>query len=152
MKKLEKALLTGCGYTVIILALFYLFAALTKFVSPAITTGQFFLILLFGMIISAIGLLCSLLNVSSILRCIIHYLVLLVAFCFIFIVSGNISSGKASAIFVAIVIYTVLYFVLWFTVTLIKKTVSLADAKLESKKGKKAAPKKEPYKPLYRED
>ena len=152
MKKIEKALLAGSAYTVGIVALFYLFAAITEFVSPAITTGQFFLILLFGMIISFTGFFCSLLKFNKVIRCLIHYSVLLVAFCFIFIISGNIASGRASAVFVAIVLYTALYFFGWFTVMLIKKSISGLDAKLDAKQSTRKKQVKEPYKPIYKDE
>lgn len=152
MRRIEKRFLTGCAYTVIILALFYLFAAITEFTAPAITTGQFFLILLFGILISAAELIYELLKIRRALKCLIHYGVLLVAFCVIFIASGNIASGKGSAIFVAIIIYTFLYFAIWLLFALIKKTLQIADDKLDhtSKPGKNNDQKT--YKPLYKDE
>ena len=46
MRRFHKLFLTGGGYTVLILALFYSFAAISNFVSPAITLGQFGLIIM----------------------------------------------------------------------------------------------------------
>lgn len=152
MKKIEKTLLAGAAYTVGIIALFYLFAAITEFVSPAITTGQFFLILLFGMMISFTGFLCNLIKVNPIFRCLIHYAVLLVAFCFIFVISGNITSGRASAVFVAIVLFTIFYFFGCFVVMLIRKSVNSLDAKLDSGKSAEKKETKRPYKPIYKDE
>ncbi len=158
MRRLEKLFLCGCGYTVLILALFYLFAAISKFASPAILPKNFFLILAFGMIISCADMLYDILNVKKILKAIIHYFVLLIMFCVVFLVSGNIAGDKAASIFIAIFVFTVLYFVLLLIVTLIKKTVSTADDIVEKKaaKNENAAKKskkaKEPYKPLYKAD
>ena len=156
MRRLEKLFLSGCGYTVLILALFYLFAAISKFASPAILPKNFFLILAFGMIISCADTLYDVLNVKKVLKAIIHYFVLLIMFCVVFLISGNIAGDKSASIFIAIFVFTVLYFVLLLIVTLIKKTVNAADNIVEkkSKKGTdtKAKKSKEAYKPLYKVD
>ena len=148
MRKLEKLFLTGCGYAILILTLFYIFAAATKLTATAIAPAQFFLILLFGFIISLAELMYNLLNVRKIFRCLIHYAVLLVAFCAIFIISGNISAGKASSVFVAVILFTMLYFAIWFTVHLVRKTISKADDALDNRMHSKKE-KKTKYKPLY---
>ena len=150
MKRLEKTLLAGCGYTVLILTLFYAFAAISEFTSAAITLPRYLLIVSFGFIIALAELMYKSLNLKNWLRGLIHYGVLLTAFIAIFIVSGNIKSGRASAVFAAIVIFTMLYFAFWGVIHLIKKTVKVADERLDTRapKIKETKPAKE-YKPLY---
>ena len=154
MRRINKIFLTGCGYTVLILLLFYAFAAISQFTSQAIAPGQFALILSFGFIISLAEFMYEELKLRRLYKCVIHYLLLLVAFCLIFIVSGNISSQRPAAIFVAIFIYTLLYFLVWTIVHYFRKAINYADDKLDAKATKRK-PKsndkkgKEIYKPLY---
>lgn len=151
MKNIEKLLLTGCGYSVLILTIFYIFAALTGFSAPAIAPGRFALILFFGMIISFAELMYNCLKIKKSLRGIIHYGVLLVAFCVIFIISGNIISGKAAAVFVAVVVYTLLYFTMWLIIHFVRKAINAADNKIDKKIKPKQKKGKE-YKSLYNND
>ena len=154
MRKINKIFLTGCGYAVLILTLFYAFAAISKFTSQSIAPGQFALILTFGFVISFAELLYNELKLKKIYRCLIHYAVLLVAFCFIFIASGNISTQRPYAVFVAIILYTVSYFAVWTIVHFVRKAINHADDRLETKandvKDKNKSEKtKSGYKPLY---
>ena len=151
MRKIERLLLTACGYSIFILTMFYVFAVLTNFTSPAIIPSQFALILLFGFIIALAEFLYNILKLKQALRCFIHYGILLLAFCIIFIISGNIAS-KPSAVFVAVIIFTMLYFTTWGTVKLVRKTVTKADDYLDRKETSKSPIRKNEYKSLYRED
>jgi len=152
MRKIEKLFLTGCGYSVLILTLFYVFAAITEFVNPAITPGQFVVIVLFGIIIALAEFLYSILKVKKVLKCFIHYAVLFVTFLVIFIISGNIVSTKASGVFVAVIVYTFMYFSIWLIVNLVRKTISAADDKLDAKLPKENKTKNAKYKPLYKSE
>ena len=154
MRRINKIFLTGCGYTVLILSLFYAFAAINQFVSQAIAPGQFALILSFGFIISLAEFMYEELKLRRLYKCVIHYLILLVAFCLIFIVSGNISSQRPAAVFVAIFIYTLLYFLVWTLVHYFRKAINYADDKLDTratanKPNSKDKKDKVTYKPLY---
>ena len=149
MKRINKMFLTGCGYTVLILTLFYAFAAISKFISPAIAPKQFALILTFGMLIALAEFMYEQLKLKNVYRCLIHYGVLLVAFCFIFIMSGNISGKGSSAVFVAVILYTVLYFLIWTIVHFVRKAISKMDDKLDAKTQKTQEIKKKTYKSLY---
>ena len=80
MRRINKIFLTGCGYAILILSLFYIFAAVSQFVSQSIAPGQFVLILSFGFIISLAEFMYEELKVKRIYKCLIHYGVLLVAF------------------------------------------------------------------------
>lgn len=155
MRRINKIFLTGCGYAVLILSLFYAFAAISKFVSQSIAPQQFALILLFGFVISFAEFLYEELKVKKVYKCLIHYGVLLVAFCIIFVVSGNISAQKPSAVFVAIILYTILYFTIWVIVQFTRKAINKADDKLDARhrkieKHEKKANNKSAYKPIYR--
>lgn len=156
MRKINKVFLTGCGYAVLILTLFYAFAAISKFVSQSIAPGQFALILTFSFVISFAELLYEELKIKKVYKCFIHYAVLLVAFCLIFVISGNISSQRPSAVFVAIIVYTVLYFTIWAIVHFVRKAINKADIKLESRTNKADAKAgksgKKPYKSIYSDE
>ena len=150
MRRIHKIFLTGCGYTVFILAMFYAFAAVSKFISPAIAPKQFALILTFGFVISLAEFMYEQLKLKTVYKCLIHYFVLLAAFCSIFIVSGNISTKKPASVFIAIMLYTFLYFAMFAIVRFSRKAINAMDDKLEAKnqKSKECAQKKE-YKSLY---
>ena len=151
MRRINKLFLTGCGYAILILTLFYAFAAVSQFVSQAIAPGQFALILLFGFIISIAEFMYEELKVKKVFKCLIHYAVLLVAFYLIFVISGNISVQRPAAIFGAVVIFTVLYFTVYAIVHLVRRAINVADDKLDKRseiKNNKAS-KKSTYKSLY---
>ena len=71
MRRIHKIFLTGCGYAVLILSLFYAFAAISKFVSQSIAPGQFILIVSFGFIISLAEFMYEELKVKKIYKCLI---------------------------------------------------------------------------------
>lgn len=150
MRRIHKMFLTGCGYAILILALFYAFAAVSKFTSTAIAPGQFALILVFGLIIALAEFMYEQLKLKKVFKCLIHYFVLLAAFCSIFIISGNISTKRPAAVFVAIILYTFLYFVIFAIVHFSRKFINFMDDRLEanSKKSKEDKQKKS-YKSLY---
>ena len=150
MRRINKVFLTGCGYAILILTLFYAFAAISKFTSQSIAPGQFALILTFGFAISLAELMYDELKLKKVYRCLVHYGVLLVAFCLIFIVAGNISAQRPAAIFGAIIIYTVLYFFLYAIIHFVRHAINTADDKLDERSArKKATDKKGTYKSLY---
>lgn len=151
MRRIHKIFLTGCGYTVLILTLFYLFAALSKFTSQSIATGQFLLILFSGLAISMVEFLYESIKLKKIFRSAIHYFVLLIVFCLVFVISGKISAQSPAAIFIAIVIYTLLYFFILTIVHFVRKAINFADDKLDTKSKPVNNKKKTPYKSLYSE-
>ena len=150
MRRIHKIFLTGCGYTVFILAMFYAFAAVSKFISPAIAPKQFALILTFGFVIALAEFMYEQLKLKNVYKCLIHYFVLLAAFCSIFIVSGNISTKKPASVFIAIMLYTFLYFAMFAIVHFSRKAINAMDDKLEAKNQKsKESAQKIGYKSLY---
>ena len=151
MRRIHKMFLSGCGYAILILILFYAFAAMSGFNSQSIAFGQFALILTFGFIISLAEFMYEELKVKKLLKCLIHYGVLLMAFYVIFILSGNIAANRAGAVFVAVIIYTALYFILYVIVHFTRRAINRADDHLDRKTAQKsaAANKKSTYKSLY---
>ena len=154
MKRLEKLFLSGCAYTVLILTIFYTVVSVTRgFKTPAISSSLYALILISGFAIAGAELMYNSLKLSKALRCITHYLVLLVIFLLIFIVYGKMITGNSGKIFVAVVVYTALYFPFWFLTHLIKKTLAMADVALDKKvksANKNNSNKKSSYKSLYK--
>ena len=151
MRRIHKLFLVGCGYTVLILSLFYAFAAISEFTSTAIAPGQFALILVSGLVIALAELMYEELKVKKAIKCIIHYAVLMIAFCLIFIISGKISAQKPAAVFIAIMLYTLLYFVIWTIAHFSRKAIDRMDDKLEKKNKAKQTKAKKEYKSLYRD-
>ena len=154
MKIIENLLLKTCGYAVIILTSFYLFATLSEYADAYIGFPTFLVILAFGLLISAAGMIFKIEKIHMALRVLIHYASLLAAFCVIFISLGNLSAGSAGAVFSAVIIFTLFYgaifAVVYFLRLLIKKSDSSLNQKI-SKKSTEPSAKKE-YKPLYKSE
>lgn len=148
MKRFENILLKGCGFAILILTLFYIFALINDFNTATIEFSTFALILAFGMIISLTTMLLGLKKLSLPLRILIHYASLMLAFCLVFMASGNISADSPAKIFSAIIIFTFLYALLFGVVYFIKKAVNTVDSKV-NKRTKKNTEKKSEYKSLY---
>ena len=151
MKKIENLLLKAAGYTVLIICLFYLFAATGDFTEAAITFPTFAVILIFGLLISFTELVFLIDRLKTVLKFLIHYSVLLIAFTVIFIITGNLSSGGAGVVFSALIIFTFLYALIFTLVYFIRKFIRYADRKVDTRLAKKKQPiaKKSEYKSLY---
>ena len=104
MRRINKLFLTGCGYAVLILTLFYIFAAVSKFVTQTIAPGQFALIVLFSFVISFAEFMYEILKVKKIYKMLIHYAVLLTVFYIVFVISGNNNSARCSFIFILLLL------------------------------------------------
>ena len=149
MRRIHKIFLTGCGYAVLILSMFYAFAAITQFTAPAIAPKEFTLILTFGFVIALAEFMYEQLKLKTVFKCLIHYGVLFVAFCLIFVVAGNIKSQKPSTIFTALILYTFMYFFTWTIIHFVRKAINCADDKLAAKTKPAANKTKKGYKSLY---
>ena len=154
MKTIENLLLKACGYTVLILGLFYSIGALNDLGAAYISFSSFLLIALFGLLISVAGLLLKCNKIHIIIRVLIHYLVLLISFYVIFITSKNIPTDSTGKILIASVIFTVFYAIMFCFVYIIKhfirKTDMFVDNKIEKKYAANA--KKNVYKSLYKSE
>ena len=150
MKKIESIFLAGCAYTVAIVALFYSFAAISKFTEVRIGAGRFFLILLFGQIISVAGYILKNANWHVLIRYALHYLTLFLAFCIVFIVNGNIKANGGGAIFSAAVIFTFFYVIVFLLVFAVKKSFRSVEKKLPAKSNNAKQNKNKEYTPRYK--
>ena len=155
MKKIETILLRGCGFTILILTLFYLFAVATSFVDPEIGFPTFLLILTFGFIISLSTLIFEIKAMKLPFKILIHYATLLVAFSAVFVYSGNLATGGDAAIFTAVAIFTFLYALIFAISYFAARVVRVADKTLDSgnKAQKSKDAKKESsstYQPRYK--
>lgn len=151
MKRLEGFLKNCCTYTVVILAIFYIFAATNNFGDKGISFGRFALITLFGAVVAAADHI-FLLKVSKLVSVALHYCVLLFAFSMIFVVSGVVGSA-GSKIFIALVIFTLFYVSLFLAVYFAKlglaRLESGLDKKIPQKKTNKTEKKAE-YQPRFK--
>ena len=151
MRRAEKFILCACAYTVLICSLFLAFAAISKFSDATLNAGRFFLIFFFGFIITLANSVLSIKSWHIILRLFIHYVSLLAAFCFIFVISGNIKLAGGGAVFSAIIIFTFLYVVFSSIVYFLKKSINIVDKKLE-KKSPKTPKENKKYTPRFGND
>ena len=150
MKRIQSILLAGCAYTVAIVAIFFGFAAISKFTEVRIGVGQFFLILLFGQIISVAGYILKNAKWHFFIRYALHYLTLFLAFCIVFIINGNIKSSGAGAIFSAAIIFTFFYALGLLIVFFFGKTFKAVENKLPAKSNDKKQKTKSTYTPKFK--
>lgn len=157
MQKIKGLLLRACGYTTLILFLLLAFLSFNKTDSNLIVDvdlTRFMLVFLFGCIISATDLVLGINAIPKIWRKIIHFAVLFITFCIVFMSMGNLWVGNQASIFSAVIIFSFFYAIVAVAAFLIKKLVDVADSKLDSKAAKKpVAPKKEKkeYVPRYKD-
>ena len=149
MKKLETVLLKACGYTIITAILFYLVAMMGTFTKAALDFWTFLLIFVFGIIISAAGLIFEIRSMHKVIKVLLHYFVLLVAFFFIFLLAGKLGNAVSSVIFSAIIVFTTLYAAIFAITYLIKTAIKGAD-RLIGKSTEATKKEKKPYTPLYK--
>ena len=108
MKQFNRFVFRGCLYTVLILTAFYFIALIANFPDKNISIGKYFLILGFGMLISASKMLFEL-KINVVIKYLTNYSVLLAAFCVVFVSSTSSGVNIASKIFISIVIFSVIY-------------------------------------------
>ena len=108
MQIFKKFVLNTCLCSVLILTLFYIFAAISEMTDSVIGIGKYFTILGFGAVISASVLIFDT-KLKMLLKYIINYAVSLTAFCVIFLSSASGSTNAVARTFAAIVIFTILY-------------------------------------------
>ena len=159
MNRIEKTLLYGCSYSVLIMAVFYLFALISGFTSTSVDAKTFFLCLCFGMLVSVMEQVYQSISLGFVYRAMIHYAVLLVAFCIIFVSIGGISGAGRTSTFVSIVVFTLLYLLIFLFVHFTRRGINKCESKIAKKQaikqksagnaGKKE--EKKPYTPLYKD-
>ena len=149
MKKIESVILAGCAYSMAIIALFFSFAAISSFSEVKLGVGQFFIILLFGQLISVAGFILKNASWHIFIRYALHYLILFLAFCIIFIVNGNIKASGGGAILSAAVIFTFFYAIILLLVYAFKKSISSVEKKISTKNPKQNEQNKK-YTPRFK--
>ena len=149
MEKIKSIILNSTAYTVVILILFYLYALIGNLTHPAITFGTFLIILVFGFIISLANMIFSIKKLHYMLKLLIHYAALLVAFIFVFIIAGKLSLSGIASVFSAIIIFTFLYAVIYAISYGVKSALNSVSKPKNGTKNKAVSDKKSTYKPLY---
>ena len=154
MKRLETLLLRACGFTIAILTLFYTFAAADNAGKSNIDFSVFALIFGFGLLVSIATMILEIKAIKLPLRILIHYVVLMITFCVVFISTGNIAADSSAKTFTAVIIFTVFYALFFGLFALLKKIVNLIDTKIDRRKTsiqgtKSKAENKKQYKSLY---
>jgi len=137
MRRFEKMLYRGAGYTILIMTFFYIFATLAKLESTSMGMGKFFLILAFGMIASFAELVYEIISMKKIFRCLFHYAVLLIAFGVIFITGDFFNITGPSSVFVAITVFTLIYIVFIGIVYLVRLSLSHIDDAIDNRRDRK---------------
>jgi len=148
MKKIEKFLCYGAGYTILIMTVYYLAAAIASPSDAKISIGRFFLILLFGFIVAGAGLVYRILTVKTWLKIFLHYAILLAAFLLIFVPMLSVKSNGPASVIAWALIFTALYALLSALVLFIRKAACKADKTLEAIERREPKSKEE-YTPLY---
>ena len=144
-------MLNSTAYTVVILMLFYLYALIGNLTHPAITFATFLIILVFGFIISLANMIFSIKKLHYMLKLLIHYSALLLAFIFVFIIAGKLSLSGIASVFSAIIIFTFLYAVIYVISYGVKSALTSVSKPKSGTKSKAVSDKKPTYKPLYRD-
>lgn len=153
MNRLRKFISDACVCTVLISLLFLSVAKAAKLADPSLSFGHYWLILSFGVLVSAANYFIFSLKIKRPLRVLLHYLLLLFLFCIVFVTSGKIASGTSvPAVLSAALIFTCLYaviFLIWFGIS---RLLAALERKIPEKKrdGKKSKTK-EPYKSIYKD-
>ena len=115
MKFISRFLYHATAYTVAVTMLFFAFAKLMGVEStPSVTFGRYALIFAFGMVLSASEYVFSLDRLSRLLKHLIHYLVLAIAFFCVFLTVRSESDAfifDAATIFASLIIFTAFYLV-----------------------------------------
>ena len=126
MNKVEKLILRACGYTVLLQFGFYIFSSIANTSSAYLPRRSFFLILIFGALISLSELLFEVLKFRWWLKVGIHYLSLLAIFLIVFVAPAK-SALADAGIVVCIVCYTLIYTVIFGMIYLLRRVIKSAD-------------------------
>lgn len=137
MKRIERLFLSGCGYTVLILTLFYLFALIVGLENTSIGVGRFFIILFFSLMISFSEMIFEIKNLRRLFRLLIHYFTLMIAFVCTFLLGDFFETKGMTAVLIAIFVYTLLYAVIFSIIAAVRKLIGKADTAIEGVEAKK---------------
>ena len=108
METFKKFIFGAALYTTALATLFYLFALISGMTDSVMGISKYFTILLFGAIISASALIFDT-KLHVFLKYAINYVVLLLAFCTVFLSSATGAENQIARACAAIFIFTLLY-------------------------------------------
>ncbi len=125
MNYLKKFLYNGCAYTVLISIAFYLFALALSLTDATLSIGRFFTIVLLAFIISVAEFIFRLNSLHTVIKYIVHYLVIFASFFIVFLTvkTEDGTPFSPSFIFSALAIFTVCYGIVLGTVKLTKHII-----------------------------
>ena len=154
MKILKNLISKTSGYTVFIITLFYLFCISTDYNDGYISFSTFGTIFLFGFIISLSELIFEIKKIHIVLRWLIHYFTLLIAFFAVFTSSGNIITHIIEDVFILVIVFSIFYAVMFAFVYIFRLIYRKIDNKIDLAVSKKELSKSKDstYKPLYERD
>jgi uncharacterized membrane protein len=133
MKKIEQLLLTSCGFTVLMASILYFLGALVGVENNGMPFGSFALTFVFGVMISLANLVLKYDKLTKWIRIAIHYSVLMLAFCILFVGSGKITNGTQGSFFAAVVVFTFLYALVFICTYFATKLMRRADRKIDKR-------------------
>ena len=146
MKHIYKFILEGCGLSVLITSIFFVFEGIASpEITPALPLSRYFLILLFGFIVVGANLLFSIEKLHRLAALAIHYIAIFVAFLIVFIGFADMTAKK---FFIYAVIFTILYAIVSAVVIGVKNLTSKIDDRISAKTP--TAKKQNEYKPRYK--
>lgn len=126
MNRIEKLILRACGYTVLLQFAFYVFSSFVDTSTAYLPRGSFFLILIFGALISISELLFEVLKFRQWIKVGIHYLSLLAVFLIVFVAPEKGALADAGVV-VCIACYTLLYAIVFGMTCLFRRIISGAN-------------------------
>lgn len=138
MRNIEKILFHGSAYTFFLTVIYFIFASMNT-IGPTISLTRFLLISLFSFIIASAEFLYLMTELKGWLRRLIHYAVILIAFCLIFILGGFIENRGPETIVAMVIIYTAFYFAIFGITVLLRRSIAKADDKVDKGLEKRAA-------------
>ena len=146
MKTAEKFITHACTYAILILTLLYGFTKLSGFKDTSIAFPSYFIILLFGFVISSAEWILSIKKLHTSLRILIHYVVLLASFSVMYVA---LMRPNASGIMMSVVFFTLLYFIFFFIIRAVGKMLNATDKALERGRSSVNNTENKPYKSMF---
>lgn len=151
MKKFESFILHGCGFTVLIALILYIFLAINGVLDQGIPITKFLVVFGYGLVISGARELYASLPYGKAARVTIHYIMLLAGFLVLYLTSGAFATITGAKIFIAIILFSIFYTAVMLSVGGVHKLIekSKPHAPAAKKSGSKQPQKKSAYKPRF---
>ncbi len=153
MKKIKNILVNACVYTVVLLAVFFLFIAIDSGANSAITLSSFASIFCIGCIVSLSNLLFAIKKLRYPLRVTVHFFALLASLFALLMATGFLAGKTASSYIVLVFAYAIVYAIVFATCHIIRRGTMAMSKRHPEKKNEQAENnknKKTEYKPLYK--